>query len=165
MTTAPKLEPEAMRAVALDRARRFLADWDSVSHVAGLAEPILIILSRVLVHAADEIERFRAAPSAGLREDNVLTPRADGHVTDNGRDAALDEAAKIADVEASRWMAKGPEFTVSERSQRAGTALVISWAIRALKAPSKDRGDSALLTLSKERGGVASPHQTIARDE
>lgn len=122
MTTAPKLEPEAMRAVALDRARRFLADWDSVSHVAGLAEPIHIILSRVLLHAADEIERLRAAPSAGLRE-------------------ALEFVRKVANAR---------HYASTEAGQIEFNALV---------------KEARALTLSKERGEVASHHQTGERDE
>ena len=103
MTAAPKLEPA-------DHLLWRLRHNDTAKHLCNLA--------------ADEIERLRAATSAGLREALELLQ---GFLS----------CPEIADCAPED---KDPETDDLERRARA-------------------------LTLSKEGGEVALPHQTIARDE
>lgn len=75
------------------------------------------------------------APTAGLREDS---PR------------AMTTAKKIDGL----WNWSGPRACFHDER-----------GVPMIRLEDAAEVASALLTLSKERGGVASPHQTIARDE
>lgn len=116
MTTAPKLEPCLLEAVGKTlgwRPNRNIPNTWIDPSFPGL---------RSDADAAREIERLRAAPSAGLRE-------------------ALEKIQQEC----------SPDFLPFANPENGRRAI---YEIA-----------TAALTLSKERGEVALPHQTNARDE
>lgn len=102
MTTAPKLEPTLHVAAQrlMDIARRIekASSEDEENDLCDQRDKLL-----AMFRAADS-----AAPSAGLREDNVLTPRADRAVTNNW------QLVKAAATEI--WHARSDHFGEADKA-------------------------------------------------
>ncbi|TAJ89685.1 hypothetical protein [Reyranella sp.] len=162
MTTAPKLEPTDLvdELKALSRAYVSLLELgrNRILDLGGTCDPVDVMEkgdpALVRARAAVANAESRAAPSAGLRE--ALTELASvkpalkaeqrKHAKARRRIHQLERAIAWALGESPPGI---PEFMWPEGDRRP------YWWRTQLRA----------LTLSKERGGVASHHQTIARDE
>lgn len=171
MTTAPKLEPREL-------ARKYLA---SAPGKFALTKGEWAEICRALL----------SAPSAGLREDNALTPRIEtkvvpihaspGHDGELGLEwehGGLFFGIEITAKGDATWIIRrDSKFELGGQTWVPGMRPDIEWArtvvdrldadsTPAMKAKQPDtRGDSALLTLSKEGGSALTPHQTNAHDE
>jgi len=175
MTTALKLEPTAVLRAQLKGIVE-AATQERANPSASLQVARIIQLAEDALEEVTTLNR-RAAPSAGLREDNVLTPRADGAVTQAAKDVLLERERQQSvegwtpehdDEHSNGEMANAAAwYAATELAEGDCPVDLWPWSELWRKRTSRrrdlvkagalilaeiERLDRAALTLSKERG-------------